>query len=501
MKQHLGKILFLLLCTVQLFAASVDLQVSAPAIYKGDSARFTIKASGDDVKFPNITNIEGFAITGTANSSQTSIINGKVSKTVSKTYTFTPQKDVTIPSFTVSVDGKQHKTKAQKISVIKPQASKKGDPFVVELKLDKSRLKVGESTTLKILFKQRLDAKADKLNLNKPKIDNFWIKPIDGNKRFSQGQYIVTQLSYLIFAQKSGQFKIPPIEVDIGKYSQGSRGGFFNDPFFNSFNAQINWKKIYSNSLQIQVDALPNNIELFGDFHIKASADKKEVLVNKPVNLTIDINGVGNIDDIQKFDVNLPNAIVYPDKPQINSQLSGGEYQGTFKQKIAIISDSNFTIPSMKLTYFDKKTQKIKTIKTDPIDISVKGQSISSGNKPVVQTLKPTKNIEQQTKTKIVIKEDKKLNYLFLLIGIILGSIITYFAMGRKNRKKKRKENEIVTLIKNTKDDKKLFEILLPYSKDDEAISEILKQLEENIYKKTNHKIDKQKLYDIFLEE
>jgi len=32
-------------------------------------------------------------------SSQTSIINAKVSKTISKTYTFSPKKDVTIPSF------------------------------------------------------------------------------------------------------------------------------------------------------------------------------------------------------------------------------------------------------------------------------------------------------------------------------------------------------------------------------------------------------------------
>jgi Flp pilus assembly protein TadG len=485
---------------MELFAGNVNLTLSAPAIYKGDSVSFTITASGDDVEFPNVTDIEGFVITRTGSSSQTSIINGKVNKTISKTYSFTPTKDVTIPSLNVKVDGATLKTNPKKVSVIKPQASKSGDPFIVELKVDKTNLKVGESTTLNILFKQRLDAKANKLNINEPKIDNFWIKKVDGEKQFSQGQYIVTQYSYLIFAQKAGEFEISPIQADIGRLTQRSMGGFFSDPFFNSMSAQINWQKIYSNSLQIKVDALPNGIELYGDFNIKATVDKKEVFVNKPVNLTIDIDGVGNIDDIQKFDINLANAIVYPDKPQISSRLVNGEYQGSFTQKIAIISDSDFKIPSIKLTFFDKKTNKIKTISTDTIDIKVKGKSTLSQNEPIVQTLTPN-NVQEKPKTKVIVKQSKELNYLFLLVGLILGSSITYFIMNRKNSEDKIKENDLVTLIKNTKDDKKLFEILLPYAKDDEVISDILKQLEENIYKKTNHKIDKQKLYDVFLIE
>jgi hypothetical protein len=397
MKKHLGKIFIILLCSIELIAGTVNLKLSAPAIYKGDNVSFTITANGDDIEFPNITNIDGFAITGTGSSSQTSIINGKVSKSVSKTYTFSPKKDVTIPSLNVSVDGEQLKTQPKTISVIKSQMSKNGDPFIVELKIDKKNLKVGESTTLNILFKQRLDAKANKLNINEPKVENFWIKKIDGEKQFSDGQYIVTQYSYLIFAQKEGRFEISPIQADIGRLSQRSMGGFFNDPFFNSMTAQINWQKIYSNPLHIEVDALPNGIELYGSFNIEASVDKKEVFVNKPVNLTIDIKGIGNIDDIEKFDINLANAIVYPDKPQIKSNLVNGEYQGSFKQKIAIISDNDFTIPSIKLTFFDKKTNSVKTIETTPIDIKVKGQTLLSKNEPVVQTSTPIKEIQNRT--------------------------------------------------------------------------------------------------------
>jgi len=502
MKQHLGKIIFLIFCTINLFASSANIKVSAPAIYEGDSVTFTLSATGKDVKFPNITEVEGYPIMGTSSGTSTSIINGNYTQTISKSYTFTPKKDITIPSFKIEVDGDELSTEAKKISVIKPQASKQGDPFMVELKVDKTNLKVGESTTLKVIFKQRLDAKANKLNLNEPKIENFWIKKVNKPKQYSEGEYMVTEYSYLIFAQKAGEFKVEPLEADIGRLSRRSNsfGGFFDDPFFSQMTNQLDWQKIYSNGLNLTVDKLPDGIELYGDFNIDATADKTTVYANKPINLTINIKGSGNIDDIQKFDINLPDAIVYPDKPQISSQLIGDKYQGSFTQKIAIISDKNITIPSLELKYFDKLTNKIKTISTKPIKITVKGQSATTQNAPVVQTLQPKQESKpQEVKTKIVVKESKELNYLFLLIGLILGSVGTYFFLKQQGKVTQKKESNIVKLIKNTNDNKKLFDILLPYANDHKDISDTLKQLEENIYKKANHKIDKQKLYDLFL--
>jgi hypothetical protein len=303
----------------------------------------------------------------------------------------------------------------------------------------------------------------------------------------------------MIFAQKAGNFHIDSIEADIGHIVRNyNGGGFFNDPFFSSMTNQLSWKKIYSNNLDIKVEALPNNLELYGDFHIKASVDKTTVYANKPVNFTVKIDGIGNIDDIEKFDINIPNAIVYADKPNISSNLVNGEYSGVFTQKIAIISDSDFTIPSLKLKYFDKLTNKIKTIQTKPIDIKVQGGNIVNAQKPMVQKAK-TIQTNQPIQKKVIVKNSDDLEYLYLLIGILIGSVGTYLVMKQTNKKEIKKENDIIKAIKGAKSDKVLFDILLPYSKEDSAISDILKLLEENIYKKTDHKINKQKLYDIFL--
>ena len=489
MKQTLGKILFLIFCAVNLIASSVNLRVDSPAIYKGDIASFTITANSSNVDFPDIQDIEDFNILGKSSSSSTSIINGNYSKKVSTTYSFRPTKDVTIPSFSVKVDGNTLQTKPKKISVIKPTKSKNGDKFVVELKVDNTTLKVGQSTQLTIIFKRRLDAKVDKLNLNEPKIENFWIKPIDGSKQYTKGQYIVQEISYMIFAQKAGKFTIDPIEIDVGKVNRNSYSSFFNN--------SLRWSKIYSNNLTINVEALPNNMELYGDFTIDTIVDKTTIDANKPVNVTIKIAGAGNIDDIQKFDPTIKDTVIYADKPTIKANIVNGKYQGSFIQKIACIGDSDFTIPSFKLSYFDKNTQKIKTIQTKPIDIKLNSSS-KKVEIPTIEKLQKNtaKTIKQNVK---IVKEDSTLKYIYLALGVLLGGIVTYIFLKLKAKEKPKKENDIIVAIKKAKDDKTLFNILLPYAKEDVEIDNILHQLEENIYKSGQNKIDKKKVYFHFI--
>ncbi len=508
MKQHLGKLILLILFTAALFSANVSLTVNTPAIYKGDSASFTIRATGDDITFPKIEEIEGFPVHQSGTSSSYSNINGKTSKSIAKTYRFSPTKSVTIPALSVMIDGKSYTTQAKKISLLEPKAGKSGDPYILELKVGKKELKVGESTELKITYKQRVDAKVNRVALSEPKIDNFWVKKIGKQKQYVQGEYVVTEYRYLIFAQKSGRFHIDPIVGNIGRAVQSRMGGgFFNDPFFNSVTTQLEWKKIYSNPLNLTVQPLPDNLELYGDFTILANVDKRVVDANKPVNLTIRAEGVGNIDDVQKFDLNIDNAVVYADKPVIHSSFKNGKYQGEFIEKVAIIGDRNYTIPAITLRFFSAKENKVKTVTTKPIAIEVKGSPKTATAPAKVETLEKSEKskeqpkIESQNMQKSIVKvEDKKTKYIYLAIGFILGALVTYFLLRLQKRETKSKENGIIKQIKNAKDDKKLFDILLPYANESSVISDTLKALEENIYKKANNTIEKQRLYDYFFD-
>lgn len=502
MKQTLGKVLIILFFTINLFA-DVKVSVGSPAIYRGDAVNFTISADGEKIEFPQIETIDGYTIVGTSSSQSINMINSNITRTTSKTYSFRPDKSVTIPSFTVKADGETYQTKELEVKVLKPTASQYGSPFVLEMKLNKHEVYVGEGIDLTIAFKRKLNAHADKIQLGEPKLENFWVKKVENVEHSNQGDYVIQTVHYQLFPQKSGIFNIPAIEALVGKVEQRRGGGsFFNDPFFNSMTQQLNWKKIYSNEENLTVQALPNGLELYGNYQIDAEVDSKKVHANKPVNLTIEIKGEGNIDDVKKFNPTIDNTIVYADEPKISSRLVDNIYQGTFTQKIAIIADQNFTIPAMELSYFDKESKRVKTIKSEPIVIEVIG-----GKKGVAQPssieVSPTQTIEAPkaetvTATKVIIeKEDAYIKYLFLLLGSLLGATVTYGFFHLKHRVVK-KENEMIKLIKKAKSDRALFDLLLPYAKQDKVITKALDKLEENLYREGKQKIDKEELMEVF---
>ncbi len=494
LKKILGSFLIVITFYIDLYA-NVEARLNVPAIYEGESVDLIITAEGDSVEFPNIDKIGIYDILRTSSSQSTTIINGDLTRSFTKTYTFAPRKSITVPSYNVIVDGKKYQTKELKIAVLKPTANKHGADFILNMDVDKKSVYVGESIKLVVTFKQKLNAHADRVELSEPKLEDFWIKKVEGIEKSSDADYIVQKLTYILFPQKSGKYIIKPLEANIGKLVQ-RRSSFFDDPFFDSFTSEFRWQKIFSNEIELDIKPLPNGIELFGDFEIEASVDKYEVKANKPVNLTITIKGEGNIDDIKKFDLDIDQAIVYADEPKITSTLTNGVYGGEFIQKIAIIAENDFEIPPIELTYFDKKTKKIKTIKTKPIYIKVKG-GIKKEKKPDLETLHDDNNIKSSNQKVKIANESDHIKYLFLLIGFLLGGVIGYF-INRVQKKEVKKELDIIKAIKKAKTDKELFELLLPYAKKDKLITQTLEKLEQNLYNNQKHKIDKNKLIEFF---
>jgi hypothetical protein len=270
----------------------------------------------------------------------------------------------------------------------------------------------------------------------------------------------------------------------------------------------MNWKKLFANEVKLHIKPLPNNLEVYGDFRISAEVDKKEVKANKPVNLTIDIMGQGNIEDIKKFEIDIPNAVVYSDELKVSNS---GITKGVVTQKVAIVADRDFTIPSVSFTYFDAKTKKPKTIKTEPIKIKVIGGSTQSATPSKIEQKEAVKAIEEPQEVQQVVESnstvltkgqpvDKILWYILGLLSGITLTLLSWFAV-KKLKGRERKELPMVKKIKKAKTDKALFELLLPYRDEDEVIKEALAKLEKNIYASGTEKIDKDEIIEVFEEE
>jgi len=501
MNKILGSIFTtILFCTTLM--AGVKTSVDRDAVYNGDRVNFIISIEGKNPQFPNLTTIGGYPVAGVSTSSSVNIINGNYKSTTSKIYTFSPLKSLTIPSYKVSIDGKEFSTQKIKVNVVKPVASKGNKNFSISMDIDKSNVFIGEPVKLDVKFKYKLDAKADKINISEPKIEDFWIKKSPKPTKIMKDDTIIMTYRYLIFPQKSGDFQIKPIEANIGVLKKMNSGGnFFNDPFFDAFDQKIQWKKYISNKLSIHVKPLPNNLEVYGSFDIKASVDKIETKANKPVNLTIKINGIGNIDDVKKFNLDIDNVIIYSNEPKVKAGLNGGVYGGVFTQKVALIADSDFTIPALKLTYYDKNLKKVVTKETEAIKIKVQG---GTQNKIVP---KLATNTSKKIQSMPTVTENMQKNeissqkvYLFSFFGFLFGILVSFTYVKFNNRKKVKKETPIINKIKKSKGDKELFELLLPYSKKDEYIKKILETLEENIYGNKTTRIDTKEIIQHFID-
>ena len=118
------KFITVLLLLVFELVAGVSSYVNKSVVTMGDNVAFIISSDQKDTIFPAISKIGPYPILSTPTSTSTQIINGKYSFSKTKSYIFTPLKDVTIPSFIVKAGGKEYKTKPIFIKVTKPTMTK-----------------------------------------------------------------------------------------------------------------------------------------------------------------------------------------------------------------------------------------------------------------------------------------------------------------------------------------------------------------------------------------
>jgi len=497
MNLNLGKTLLWLLLLPLMAWADVSAKLSKSIIYNGDQVRLILEADGADIEFPELTDIAGYPILGTSNRSSVTYNNGNMTKSLTRSYIFQPTKDVIIPVYKVMIDGVEEMTAPLTLRVTKASgAISIKDSVRLEMTVDKKEAYVGEPITLELTFKSLPNASYHKVELSEPELKKFWAKKVQGLKQGRDGEFTTQTYTYVLFPQEEGTFTLQPPFVRLGTRV---RGGVFSDPFFGNIGGRMSWKKLFANELTLNIKPLPNNLEVYGDFRITAGVDKQEVKANKPINLTIDIMGQGNIEDIQKFELDIPNAVVYSDELKVSNS---GITKGVVTQKLAIVADRDFTIPSMSFSFFDAKTKKSKTIKTEPIKIKVIGSTIeaitsnSIEQKVVAKAVQPAVSEE-----KMVIVESEPIDkVLWYIFGLLSGMLLTASAWFIRKKLKGREKKEIpfIKKIKKAKTDKELFELLLPYRDDDVVIKEALVKLEKNIYALGVEKIDRNDILEFF---
>ena len=332
----------------------------------------TIEARNGTIKsYDRFPEIPGLRKAGTSSQSSTQIINGRMSSShkITMSYFAERQGVITIPDFTITINGQKVQAKGKKLTVGPPvKRQPPPDPFMrdpfedffggrprqqefidikdeafLALTSDKKEVYTGEGFTATLAFYVAETNRAplqfydlgrqlsDILKKIKPQNcweENFNIEQISGvpveinGKRYTQ--YKIYQAEF--YPLNAEDITFPQVGLKMIKYKVAKNPTFFGR------NRKEDFKTFYSQPLTVKVKDLPphplKDAVAVGHFRLKEKIDRTRLNTGQSFTYEFNLYGEGNIAAVQP-----PQPVDDPDiefyKPDINQQIRRSNNQVT----------------------------------------------------------------------------------------------------------------------------------------------------------------------------
>ena len=407
---------------IQNIFSQVTCTASAPpqvAVGQAFTFTFSLNQRAQQIAYYQFPGFD--ALSGPSQSSSTSIsnINGQMTQSASFSYSYTlrAQKEgtFTIPAAVFVVDGNQVKSNSVQIKVVAsqqagtPQSQQqqsgrtkqqqsaqtfdKNEVFV-RASASKSNPYQGEQViiTHKLYVGQSVNGGYRVNSATMPTQSGLWSYTLgDQTAQNTAKQEVLNGKKYAVheirrtavFPQKTGEVIVTPMEIEFiaNVITQQTTGDPFFDNFFGGRQSAQNYDlDIKSNSVQLSVKPLPQNNkpedfgDLVGHFTLTSSLSRAKLKANDATNLTITINGVGNIQHIDPPNIEFPSDFDVTE-PQVNDNINtkGNTVNGsrTFDYVIIPRNEGTFTIPKASFSFFDNQTNSYKTLTTQEYTLEI----------------------------------------------------------------------------------------------------------------------------------
>jgi len=380
-----------------------------------------VSVSGDisSLPSPKIPPIPGFSSYSSGRTQNVSIINGKVSSSLTFNYILVPQSagKHTIPSIELVHKGKTYKTSPIQVEVVStrqppsttppvtppsaapqtPVPSAPAKEFFITGTLNKSRAYVGEEVIYTFQFWRRTRLLSNP-RYQPPDFTGFWTEDLPPQRNYYteyQGsRYLVTEIKTALFPLSSGKFTISPsyLQVSVDDFSPDR---FFSDDFFRNFfsggrRVQLKTAPLVLTVLPFPEQNKPQNFEgAVGDYQIKVSWDKEVTEAFQPVTLIVEITGRGNVKTISNPEYpSFKGFKKYETISSLNLSKEGYHVSGSkvFKTVLVPQRDGLINLPEIKFAFFDPKLKKYREISSAPpllrIKPGKKQETVISGISP-----------------------------------------------------------------------------------------------------------------------
>ncbi|MBQ6956088.1 MAG: protein BatD [Bacteroidales bacterium] len=390
---------------------------------------FDVNARASNFKMPTLKGLTLMSGPSTGFSSSTTFINGKMSQSVSNTFTIVVAADhegtANVGAASCTVDGKTVSSRPFSITIEKesPQSANSqrggwgqprsqqrqqqqqqqqepaktidGNTLFARASINKSNLYQGEEAI--IVYKIYTQVPLTQFQIDKlPRNKGFWSEDLSENmtqvKQYSETlngrQYQVAEIRRgALYPQENGKLTIAPLKTDVVAIvqtrSQRQRTGtildfFIDDPFFSIPQQQAVVKSLTSNSISVNVKPLPEAPESFaggvGNFNVSAKSDLKELHANEAFTYSVTISGRGNLSLLEAPVIDFPKGMeTYEPRVIDNINMGDNGLSGsrTFEWVVTPQTQGEYDMPAFDYTYFDPSAGHYVTKQCNRVHIKV----------------------------------------------------------------------------------------------------------------------------------
>ena len=399
---------------------TVRAHIEPSTVEVGGQAMLTIEVEGKFRKAasPILPPLDDFDKYEAGTSQNFSFMNGQIHSSITYSYTLSPRKEGTfnIEPIRFQVGDKQYTANPVSLTVVAagpgvsvPQGSapspgtRHGDlpaedeSIFVGASVDRDTVYVNQQVTWTLGY--YTDGRVELLrspNYSPPSSEGFWVEDLPPqNKYYTQlhgRQYLVSEIKRGYFPAAPGTYTIGEARVDIvvddvGRGSindfltRGMRGGFGESKSLTTKPVKIVVRPLPSAGKPAEFDgAVASNLS------VSVSADKQTVHVGEPINVTVEINGTGNmrtltapkLDGIDRFKF-------YESGNSTDSFKQDYVVAGRRKFNFVLVPqmEGEFKIPALSIPYFDTQKRAYRVAQSTAVPLRVDPGTNENGRKVV----------------------------------------------------------------------------------------------------------------------
>lgn len=380
--------LLTLACTLGVASAvSADLVVTAsvepPEVRLREAATLTVSVQGSQSsKRPAIADIPGLEIQYLGPSTQVSIIDGRISASVSHRLMVSGKKPgrYEISPIRVEAEGKIYDAGPVVVTVLppgsSPRAASDDAAGALHLSLSTPRSEVFLHEKLPLTVTLRIaGVRVD--DLQYPEIPSEGVatgklsEPVQRREQGPAGLEHVIEFRAMITPVKQGEITVGPATMRMRKAVPGRRrspfaGGFFGD---NLEPVEIASAPLSLTVLPLPAQGRPADFSgAVGEFSLHSEVEPREVAAGDPVTVTTTIRGEGSLDGIAPPAIPERDGLrVYP----VQTAAEGEDGSRSFEQVVIPTRAGTVTIAGPRFDYFDPRAREYRTLESTPVAVRV----------------------------------------------------------------------------------------------------------------------------------